>query len=248
MRRTNTPKLIFLKAFMGYNKAMKMLILENFIVSVPFLLALFLNGYRLACLVVILISVLVALLTAKFRPTRSFPTPFFNYPFEFQIGYRQHFFLILFSYLFVVFSNQEIRQEVEWVVFLGIFALISTFYSEKIEDTSYIMLSKRSPRSFLLRKLGVSIFLTNMLILPLCSILIWSNFINLKDIIWVYFSGLLFLCFVILAKYIAFPNKINISQGAFIGLSVVLIPISIFTFPVFYFQAEKNLSRLMKND
>ncbi|MCH7409820.1 hypothetical protein MM239_10475 [Belliella sp. DSM 111904] len=233
---------------MGHPKAMRMLILENFIVSIPFLLALFLNGYRFACLVVILISVLVALLTAEFRPTQRFPTPFFNFPFEFQIGYRQHFMLILFSYLFVVLSNQEIRQEVEWVVLLGMFALISTFYSEKIEDISYIILNKRSPKSFLLRKLGLSILLTSMLVLPLCCILIWSNLITLKDIIWVYFSGLLFLCFVILAKYIAFPNKINISQGAFIGISVVLIPISIFTFPIFYFQAKKNLSRLMKND
>ena len=69
---------------------------------------------------------------------------------------------------------------------------------------------------------------------------------NLITILSFVFVGYVFLITIILAKYAAYPDKMNIIQGVLIAFSIYLPPMLVFVIPYFYFQSLKQLKPLLK--
>ncbi|MGY6521207.1 MAG: hypothetical protein ACXIUD_05730 [Mongoliitalea sp.] len=246
--RFNKEKRFFLTYINGEKTSRLISVIENIIVIAPFALVLFFYGYIVEIILAFLIAIFIGLKKSETFFKNAIPTPFFNFPFEFQIGFRKYFIFILLAYLIILFRADEIKYEAELSSFLGLFAIISTFYSSNIEDPTYLIINKRNAHEFLLQKLLTSFLLTNLLVFPMLSILIFKATFSLNELGLFYAQGNLFILFVILAKYSVFPNRISLAEGTVVAVSIILLPIFLITFPRFYFKAYRNLNQFLSND
>ena len=99
---------------------LKLRIIENWIISSPFVIFLIYNNNYLFASSLLISSSLLILLVLKSKSNYYIPTPFFKYPFEFTIGFRTNFILFLFAYFLTIMSLVVSNFN------LGIFSLIIT--------------------------------------------------------------------------------------------------------------------------
>ena len=59
------------------------------------------------------------------------------------------------------------------------------------------------------------------------------------------FTGISFLIVIILAKYAAFPNEIQLPQAIVLAACVWFPPLLLLTIPYFYIHAVQRLNRLL---
>lgn len=246
--RVNLDKILFLRHLYGKKVSLIIRIIENSLITIPFALVLIYYGFFLEVMISFFFTVIVSFCTTGLFDKKIVPTPFYNFPFEFQIGYRKYFIVVIILYLVILLVTPEIKHEVGTVAFLGLFAIISTFYSSNIEDSTYLIINKRSPHQFLLGKLITSFFLTNLVVIPMLLLLIAFESFDINHVAYLYLSGLLFVILVILAKYSVFPKEISLSEGTIIAVSILILPIFLLTFPRFYLKAKRNLKQFLSDD
>ena len=99
---------------------------------------------------------------------------------------------------------------------------------------------------FLIQKIKTSIIYSSYLTLPITIVLGIYFYENLITILSFVFVGYVFLITIILAKYAAYPDKMNIIQGVLIAFCIYLPPMLVIVIPYFYFQSLKQLKPLLK--
>ncbi|MBE9576232.1 ABC transporter permease [Flavobacterium proteolyticum] len=218
---------------------------ENILIALPFIAFLiYLNNFLFIPAYLIL-AIILGFISLKSIYNFIIPTPFSKKPFEFTIGFRNTFYIFLIS-IFLLFKAIEVTN-----LNLGIAALISVFliffsyYS--VPETSFFVWSYNlNPKSFLIEKIKTSILYSSFIVLPFTTILVILFFDKIEAIVTFLAFGYLFLITIILAKYAAYPDKMNIIQSVLLGFCIYFPPLLAIVIPYFYLQSLKQLKQLLK--
>lgn len=235
----------FLKYCFKSSEYKKIRITENIIIALPFIgFLIYLKDFQFIP-VFLIIGTILGSINLKSDYNVTIPTPFSKQPFEFTIGFRNTFYFFLIS-LFITFKAIEVSNlNLGIASLISILALVFSYYSIP-EPSFFVWNYNLTPKMFLIQKIKTSIIYSSYLILPVTIVLGIYFYENLITILSFVFVGYVFLTTIILAKYAAYPDKMNIIQGVLIAFSIYLPPMLVFVIPYFYFQSLKQLKPLLK--
>lgn len=219
-------------------------IIENVLVSLPFVLFLLFKMAFLEALGLIVLSVLLSFTKAGVGSSRKLPTPFYRYPFEFTVGFRKAFLFLALVYFVAVMGFWVDNFNLSIFALILVFTTAITFYTVP-EASFYVWIFAQGPGFFLRQKIWVALAYVNLLALPiaLTVLLIYPAYW------WVVFLALLigslFLITVILAKYADFPKEIGLPAVIFLTFAIPLPPILLLLIPYFYKKAIQRLNPIL---
>lgn len=234
----------FLKGCFSKADYVKIRLLENLLLAAPFLLLLCYQRCFGSAAALALFSVAAVWLQFERRFNVALPTPFHKHPFEFMVGFRKTFLFVLLAY-FLAFMAVWVDN-----FNLGIFALLLVFlislsYYGEPENKFYVWVYALGPRAFLFQKMKIALLHATLLALPVTVGLALFFGDRFGIVAGVQGLGYLYLLTILLAKYSAFPGKINLPQSIFIALGLWLPPLLLGILPFFYKQSVKNLQALL---
>lgn len=241
---SDTRRSEFLLSCFGDRKFYQIRIIENLLSALPFA-AFLLYQQRFVYSAGLLASALL-LACIKIQTTYRFTlwTPFAKKPFEFPIGFRNTFLLIVAAYALTVIAVTVNNFN------LGLFALaliwLSTLsYYTKPEPEYYVWIHQQTPRQFLWHKIKIAMLLSSWLALPVVFVMGIFFYTKLGILALAFPLGWAFLVGTILSKYAAYPDELNIVQGILLALCFSFPPILLIAIPFLFKKSEQQLSRLL---
>jgi len=242
---SETRRTEFLKICYGDTQLKKIRIIENLIYSIPFFAFLLYKHLIVYAGLLWLLTTILALV--NFRTTLNFTiwTPFSKRPFEFMTGFRNSFYILFAAYALTIIAVLINNFNLGVFSMLLVFVTILSYYS-KPENEYFVWVHNQNPKVFLLNKIKTALLFSSSIVLPI--VLILAIFIpqNIGIILFFFLVALTFLISVIVVKYAAYPDEINITQGIFLALCIWFPPILIILIPFFFKKSENRLSRLLK--
>jgi hypothetical protein len=236
----------FLLSTFGDKTKMRISIIENLILYVPFFSILLYKSFIIEACILFLCSIILALFSFHSNFNLTIPTPFSKKPFEFSTGFRKTFLIFPIAYALTVIAINVDNLNLGIFAFLLVF-LTSFSYYHKPEQEYYVWVHAETPKAFLMNKILNASKNTTLLAIPIIiSLLVFypSEF----ELILVFFLiGLLFLWTVILAKYSAYPGAMNLPEGMIIALSIYFPPLLLAIIPFFYTKSINKLKYLLND-
>jgi hypothetical protein len=235
----------FLKFTYSHRMYVSIRIAENTISVFPFLLFLLFKQAFYSAALVLIIPVLLAFISSSQPRNITVPTPFYKKPFEFILGFRKSFPVFALAYVLTIISL--LYQNFN----LGIFSLVLcfliclSFYTET-ENEFYVWVHSLTVNKFLLDKLKTAILFSTILTFPIAITLLFFFQTNTTVILGFEALGYCYLMTVILAKYSAFPRKLNVPQGVLLAFSLSLPPLLLVVTPFFYIQSRRQLKLILE--
>lgn len=242
---SETRRTEFLKICFGDVKLKKIRVTENLICSFPFLIFLLYKQLFLSVFLLFILTIILALV--NFRSTFNFTlwTPFSKRPFEFTTGFRNTFYLLFIAYALTVIAVSVNNFN------LGIFAMLLVFattlsYYIKPENEYYVWTYNLNAKQFLFSKIKTAILFSSILSLPIALVLTILFHQNLGILLLLFLVGWAFLLSVIVSKYSAYPDEMNITQSILLALCILFPPILVVLIPYLFKKSENRLSNLLK--
>ncbi len=171
-RFSATPRNDFLKLCFPGKGYYRLRILENILIALPFSAYLLYEGRYLTAFLLLIIATLLTRVEMEGKINVTIPTPFYQYPFEFIIGFRQYFLFMLLPY-FLAFKAYEADNFNLGAFALGLMFLFSMAFYLKPENEYFVWIYSQKTRGFLIGKilnaLLCSSFLTLPILLALCA-------------------------------------------------------------------------------
>lgn len=234
----------FIRTIFGDRAKIKIRVLENLILSTPFIVVLLFKNFIIEACILFFSSIILALISFHARFNFTLPTPFSRRPFEFATGFRKTFFIFPLAYILTIIAISVNNLN------LGIFALLSVFltvlsYYNKPEQEYLVWVFADSPQSFLKKKILLATKNAFLLTLPVTIGLLIFYPTEYARILIFLLIGILYLWTMILGKYAAFPSEINLTEGIILALGITLPPLILLIIPYFYIKSIKNLSLLL---
>lgn len=235
----------FLKLCFSKTEYTKIRIVENLIISIAFITFLLFQEKYWSSIVLFISVCLFSFIELKNKSSFTLPTPFYNHPFEFTVGFRSNYLIYFFAY-FLTFMSISVNN-----FNLGIFSLILTLlsclnYYTNSEDEFYVWVFSLTPKEFLRYKLKNIIQYSTILCLPIIISLSLFFYSKIDIILGFLFLGFLFIFTTMLAKYSAFPEKLNIRFGIVFALTLWLPPLLLLIIPYLYIQSKKKLKEILQ--
>lgn len=234
----------FLKFCFGDSKLKKIRIIENLILTFPFLVFLIYEQRFLSASILIILTTILALASFRTNLTFTLWTPFSKRPFEFTTGFRNTFYLFLAAYaltFIAVFVNN---------FNLGVFAMLLVFattlgYYTKPENEYYVWTYNLAPKQFLFSKIKTAMLFSFLIIFPILFTLgvFFQQNINVLSLF--FLLGWAFLICMIVSKYAVFPDEMNLTQGILLALCLWFPPLLIVLIPYLFRKSENRLSSLL---
>jgi hypothetical protein len=230
----------FLLATFGDENKRRIRVIENGILCLPFVALLLYKSFFVEACILLACSFVLGLFSFHSNVQLTIPTPFSQRPFEFSTGFRKTFFIFPIAYTLTLLAIQVDNLNLGIFAFLLIFVTTFSFFS-KPEPEYYVWIYAMTPRAFLTYKVLDASKNAALLVHPiLLSLMVFYP--SDRTVILLFFVlGLLFLWTVILAKYSAYPNTMNVPEGMIIALSIWFPPLLLAMVPFFY---RKSLNRL----
>ena len=237
----------FLKNTFSTRDYRKIRTTENVIVVLPFILFLMYKQLYLPVLILMFLSVLLANFSFKTPFRFTIPTPFGKKPFEFPVGFRRTFYIFPLAYYLTFQSVRSGNFNLGVFAILLIGFVVLTYYS-KPENEYYIWSYKTTAKGFILSKIKTGLLLFTYLSLPSILPLIVFYPIELETLLLFIIICYAYVVTTILAKYSAYPYKLNLTEAMFIGLSAMFLPILILIIPLLYFKSIRQLKPILEHD
>ena len=236
----------FLLSTFGDKSKNKIRVLENLIVFIPFVSILAYKNLFFEAFILFLCSIILALFSFHFNLNFTIPTPFSKRPFEFTTGFRKTFFIFPIAYSLTIIAINVGNLN------LGIFSMLLIFlttlsYYSKPEGEYYVWVHSDTPKSFLKKKIIIATKNSILLTIPILIGLLIFYPIEFDLILLFLLIGTLFLWTIVLAKYSAFPEVINLPEGFIIAFALSFPPLMLVIIPYFYTKSINNL-KLILND
>ena len=249
----------FLEICFGNERYLKLRILENMIIALPFVIFLIYKQQFYPTIFLVAVTVFLALSKFKISYNITIPTPFYKKPFEFTVGFRNTFFMFFIAYAFSIIAVTVDN------FYLGIFALMLIFltvsgYYIKPENEYFVWSYSLTPAKFLIEKIKTAFLFTFYLSFPVLLLLGIFNFENhdamleitylgsyayyfenIAALLLVTFIGYLLLATVIFAKYSAYPHEIGLLEAMMTIFCIMFPPMLIVVIPFF---AGKSINKL----
>lgn len=219
--------------------------LEHLLLQLPFILYLLYERKFYGAVVLFVGAIMLSFYKQQLELRQTIPTPFKRMPFEFIVGFRKTFILVLAMYPLVWQAIQVDNFNLALFCLIANFLIFTSYYFEP-EKVFFVWMFNKDPNKFLLHKIGFGILSSIILSAPLCLILLLWDPSNWFLILGVEMIGLVIIVAIILAKYSAFPHQMNLPQVILFTLCVVFPLLLFFAIPVFYFQAKKRLRLIIR--
>ncbi|UXP32019.1 hypothetical protein N6H18_16880 [Reichenbachiella agarivorans] len=169
------------------------------------------------------------------------PTPFGRRPFEFILGFRRSFPVLIVCFTLSCISVYVANFN------LGLFALVVIlltligFYSFS-EHNFYVWNFNGSAQRYLTQKLQFLMINTLALVAPLCLVLIIGYPEMYMIIVAVIVLGLLYIAEVMLIKYAYLHRGMDVLKGLLLAFSLLMPPLLLAIMPLMYIKALKNVT------
>ena len=235
----------FLLMVFGNKKSRVIRIIENLILCLPFSILLIYHTEFWESILLIVVSVLLASFSFNTNFNFTLPTPFYKRPFEFAVGFRNTFYIFPFAYLLTIIAISVNNLNLGIFALLLVFVVTFTFYL-KPENEYYVWSFSTSSARFLLGKLVTAARYSAFLALPPAIALCVCYPSEIDTILMFLFLGFTFLWTIILAKYSAYPNEINLPEGILIAVCIYFPPLLAFLMPYFYIKSIRKLNAILK--
>ena len=239
-RLNDTKRVDFLKTVFSITHFLRVRIIENLIIAFPFILFLILRSFYIFSVGLLFLSFLMALTSFSTGLNITIPTPFSRHPFEFTVGFRNTFLIVIVAYILTVIAISVDNYNLGIFSFLLIFLTTYSYYF-KSENEFFVWSFSIDAQGFLLQKIKTAILYSTILCLPVIIALSIYKIENSGLLLIFLLTGYAFLITVILAKYSAYPNEISFIHGILIALSVYFPPLLIIVIPIFFKQSVKRL-------
>ncbi len=234
----------FLKMCFSGKDYLVLRLTENMIVALPFAIFLACKLLLLPLIILLVISALLSLFSNRNTFRFVLPTPFYKKPFEFTVGFRNTFYLIAGSYCltFIAIAVDNLN--------LGIFSMLSVFliifsYYIRPEPEYYIWSHELTAKQFIAEKIKTGLLFSLLLCMPVLAALLGFYFSHAWLILLCMLAGYVYLTVIILAKYSAYPDEMNLPQAFLIAFSVSFPPLLLFVIPYLFQQSVKRLQKLL---
>lgn len=215
--------------------------LENSLVVLPFFLFLIIKGSFLLAGFLLVFAFLLAGWPVGQRGNWVLPTPFSHRPFEFMVGFRRTWYLLLLAYGLVGIGVWVGNFNLGVVAIFFLFLLFLGYYTWQ-EPVIYVWYHPSSPAAFLQKKAKEAWMHSSMVVFPPAALLFFFFPDNLYWILLVLLTGYLLLGTVLLAKYAAYPAPIGLKQGIILALGLYPPVLLILVAFYFYKVAKKQLN------
>ena len=245
LRLSETNRNRFLKTcFTNYNYY-KIRLAENTLVVLPFMAFLVYQMSFLPAVLLLIASFGTVGFNFNSKINFTIPTPFYKKPFEFIVGFRNTYYVLIFSYFLTIMAI-SVRNFNLGIFSLIVVLLICLSYYSTLEARIYVWIFSLSSKKFLLHKIKAGSLFFTILSVPIIAAL--SIFFPDKFFIIVGFHclGYVYLATVVLAKYSAFPHQISLPQVLLIVFSVSFPPFLLAATPYFYLQSVKRLNQILE--
>lgn len=235
----------FLKIVFGNKRSRPIRVVENVLISIPFIILLLFHLAYLESMALLTISIILAFYTFKNTNNYSLPTPFSKKPFEFTVGFRNTFFIFPLAYTLTIIAISINNMNLGIFSMLIVFLVSLSFYI-KPENEYYVWCHSFEPAKFIFEKIKTATFYSALLVLPITISLILFYPLNAVMILSFTAIGFAFLWTMILVKYSAYPNAMNLPEGILIALCINFPPLLLALIPFFYLKAINKLKVLLK--
>ena len=229
----------FLKATFAKADYPKIRLLENLLLISPFSLYLLYEQQYLIAFLLLVIGMAFSFIKNGASTNFVLPTPFYKYPFEFIVGFRQTFWVFILLYVLggIALSVGNFN--------LGVFALVIVFFAcwpfyAAAEPVYYIWTHAFTPSTFILQKIGIALLYSFLLSLPLALALVVGYPDKFLYILLAIVLGMAFLLLNLLGKYAFYPASMPIIQGFLLVFCLLFPPLLVIMLPYLYGKAIKN--------
>jgi hypothetical protein len=223
----------------------KIRLVENLAGAFPFVCVLVIKNQSIQALLLLVFSGILSSSNSVNHSGIRIPSPFSKYPYEFTIGFRRLWFVILAVYIIGFISVYYQNFNLGMSCLLGIFLICLSFYSH-LDPVFYVWIHAQSPENFLKRKIRTaliySFWLSLMTLIPMC--VFFTAWIDKIMIVWA--IGLLYMIPGLLAVYVNYPMSMTLSHRFQFYFGIVFPPLFLLVVPNFYFQAINRLKPFLK--
>ena len=128
---------------------------------------------------------------------------------------------------------------------LLVFAITLGYYA-KPENSYYVWSFSLSPKMFLIHKIKIAMLFSSLLALPVALILAIFFPGKIEFMLLFFLVGWAFLVCMIVSKYAAYPDELNLMQAILMSLCIWFPPLLIVLIPYLFFKSQNRLSSLLK--
>lgn len=246
LQLSENNRMDFLLSTFGDKTKTKIRFLENFILCIPFVSILLYKSFLFEAIILFACSNILALFSFYSNFILTIPTPFSQRPFEFSTGFRKTFFIFLIAYALTILAINVGNLNLGIFAFLLVFITSISFYF-KPEHEYYVWIHSETPKVFLKNKIFNASKNVSIITAPIIISLLVFYPSEFKLTLIFFLIGILFLWTVILAKYSAYPNEINILERIIIALSLYFPPLLLALIPIFYSKSIRKLKYLLND-
>lgn len=246
LQLSENNRMDFLLSTFGDKTKTKIRFLENFILCIPFVSILLYKSFLFEAIILFACSNILALFSFYSNLILTIPTPFSQRPFEFSTGFRKTFFIFLIAYALTILAINVGNLNLGIFAFLLVFITSISFYF-KPEHEYYVWIHSETPKVFLKNKIFNASKNVSIITAPIIISLLVFYPSEFKLTLIFFLIGILFLWTVILAKYSAYPNEINILERIIIALSLYFPPLLLALIPIFYSKSIRKLKYLLND-
>lgn len=236
---------LFLKICFSTRGYYQVRIAENIAVALPFVVFLLFRLEHLPALLLFSAAMLMAFFKINSSTNFTLPTPFYKNPFEFIAGFRSAFSLVFLAWSLAFMAVAADNFNLGIFALMFVFFVCISFYIQP-ENEFYVWIFSLGAKSFLFHKIKVALLYSTWLCLPVVIGLGLFYTENLAVVAGFICLGYICLVTVILAKYSAFPEKMNVTQAMLITFSLLFPPFLLAVIPFFYSQSVKRLNDILE--
>lgn len=244
LKISNSKRIEFLKLQYKSSLFLKIRLIENLLVVLPFSLILAMHADWIFLIAAFVFS--IALIFYKQRRLFHFslPTPFAKKPFESIIGFRTFyaFYPICIALLLIAYkvSNPNLA-----FVALALTSLSSLLFYQLLEPTFWIWIHSTNAKQFLSNKVKTAVFQHLIMFTPITLICVL-----LFPVYWYFGLAILlmsavYLSLTVIAKYANYPNQISVIDGILVGISMFIPILLPFSFYYFLKKSRQQLASLL---
>jgi hypothetical protein len=235
----------FLKVAYPKNEYLKVRVVENVLVVIPFIIfLLFKQCFLIALILPFMASFFVFVKTNNnFNPV--LPTPFYKNPFEYLVGFRKSILIIVAAYFITFMAVKVMNVGLGYAIIILLSFVCSSFYA-KPEPVFYVWQSSSSAKTFIHNKMAIAVMHFCFLILPIVILFCIRFPQSIATIGLLFCAGLFFVLTSLLSKYASFPQAISPTKAMALMFTAWFPPLLIVFSYVFYFQSIKSLQAILK--
>lgn len=218
----------------------KIRLIENLIMSLPFIVFLLYQQCFIIAVVVLVVALAISFFKQSGLNTFVLPTPFYKKPFEFISGFRKSLLIFLGCYTLAIIAVSVDNFN------LGAFALLVTlliclnFYA-KPEPKFYVWIHAYKPAKFLQHKMLTAFFYSIIISAPISLLLLFFYIGYWYIVVAFVLLAILYMCLNLLGKYAYYPTPVNLIQLLAVVFSLLFPPFLLISLPYFYIKAKQNL-------